>query len=242
MAERRITVEIDADVRRLIEQIVQAAEVSGARLQGVLQKALAGGIKNISFEALARDMERLIRTSREFNTSIERAFAAFEQFGRQRLGGIDAVVAKTEQLRTELDKLAASSVGDALRKRFASTLAEIDEALEQSVADVFKFNQINRELIETVQKEVLQLRALRGEYIAAMRAASSSGCLISWMLSCSFRLPVIASRPFRSRSASAPRRPITIPGRAVWTSTRRRSRVRSISMRLTAARSSSRDR
>ena len=35
-----------------------------------------------------------------------------------------------------------------------------------------------------------------------------------------------------------PDKPITIPGRAVYTSTRRRSRVRSISTRLTAARSS----
>ncbi|CAM5696513.1 hypothetical protein SHIRM173S_02119 [Streptomyces hirsutus] len=31
------------------------------------------------------------------------------------------------------------------------------------------------------------------------------------------------------RSASAPRRPMTMPGRAVWMSTRTRSRVRSIS-------------
>ena len=69
----------------------------------------------------------------------------------------------------------------------------------------------------------------------AMSIASSSGCLISWMLKWIFGLPVILSRPARRRSASAPRRPITIPGRAVYTSTRKRSRVRSISTRLTAA-------
>ncbi len=37
------------------------------------------------------------------------------------------------------------------------------------------------------------------------------------------------------RSASLPRRPMTMPGRAVWTSTRSLSRVRSTSMRLIAA-------
>jgi hypothetical protein len=48
-------------------------------------------------------------------------------------------------------------------------------------------------------------------------------------------LPVILARPWRMRSASAPRRPMTMPGRAVWTSMRKRSRVRSTSMRLIAA-------
>ena len=73
----------------------------------------------------------------------------------------------------------------------------------------------------------------------AISAASSSGCLISWMLSwIRFCRPVISSSFFLSRSASAPRRPMTMPGRAVWMSTRRRSRVRSTSMRLTAAASS----
>ncbi len=73
----------------------------------------------------------------------------------------------------------------------------------------------------------------------AMRAASSSGCLISWMLSWIRLLrPVISSIFFFRRSASAPRRPMTMPGRAVWMSTRSRSRVRSISIRLTAADSS----
>ena len=69
----------------------------------------------------------------------------------------------------------------------------------------------------------------------AISAASSSGCLISWMLSCTFGLPVIFVSPARRRSASEPRRPITMPGRAVCTSTRRRSRVRSTSTRLIAA-------
>src|SRR5436305_1790911 len=72
----------------------------------------------------------------------------------------------------------------------------------------------------------------------AIRAASSSGCLISWMLSWTFGLCVILARSLRRRSASAPRRPMTIPGRAVWRSMRNRSRVRSTSMRLTAAASS----
>ena len=49
---------------------------------------------------------------------------------------------------------------------------------------------------------------------------------------------VISASLVRRRSASAPRRPMTIPGRAVCTSIRSRSRVRSISIRLTAARSS----
>ncbi len=73
----------------------------------------------------------------------------------------------------------------------------------------------------------------------AINAASSSGCLISWMFSeILFFWPVIFSRSFFRRSASAPRRPITMPGRAVWMSTRMRSELRSISMRLTAALSS----
>jgi hypothetical protein len=55
------------------------------------------------------------------------------------------------------------------------------------------------------------------------------------MLSCTLLLPVISASLPRRRSASLPRRPMTMPGRAVCTSTRRRSRVRSTSMRLMAA-------
>ena len=69
----------------------------------------------------------------------------------------------------------------------------------------------------------------------AMSAASSSGCLISWMFSWTLALQVILASVLRSRSASAPRRPMTMPGRAVCTSIRRRSRVRSTSMRAMAA-------
>jgi hypothetical protein len=69
----------------------------------------------------------------------------------------------------------------------------------------------------------------------AISAASSSGCLISWMFSWTFGLPVSLVRSARSSSAWAPRRPMTMPGRAVCTSTRRRSRVRSTSIRLMAA-------
>ena len=47
----------------------------------------------------------------------------------------------------------------------------------------------------------------------AIRAASSSGCLISWMLSwIRLRRPVMSSSFFLRRSASEPRRPITMPG------------------------------
>ena len=174
MAQRRLTVEIDADVRRLIEDIVRAAEISGARLQGTLHKALAGSIKTISFETLVKEMERLIGTSRTFNTQITQAFTKFEQFGRQRFPGIKEVVEQTERLRNSLEELAARSVTDAIRKRFASTLDELDESLEQAVADVLKFNTINKDLINTIQQEVLQLRALRSEYVAAMRAVASA--------------------------------------------------------------------
>ena len=72
----------------------------------------------------------------------------------------------------------------------------------------------------------------------AMSAASSSGVLISTMLSWILGLPVIVVISVRSSSACAPRRPITMPGRAVWMSTRTLSRVRSISIRLIAADSS----
>ena len=174
MAQRRLTVEIDADVRRLIEDIVRAAEISGARLQGTLHKALAGSIKTISFETLVKEMERLISTSRTFNTQITQAFTKFEQFGRQRFPGVKEVVEQTERLRNSLEELAARSVTDAIRKRFASTLDELDESLEQAVADVLKFNTINKDLINTIQQEVLQLRALRSEYVAAMRAVAST--------------------------------------------------------------------
>src|SRR6266508_3340725 len=58
--------------------------------------------------------------------------------------------------------------------------------------------------------------------------ASLSGFLTSRMLSCTC-LPVSFSRSVRIRSASAPLRPMTMPGRAVWMSTRTRSRVRSMS-------------
>jgi hypothetical protein len=55
--------------------------------------------------------------------------------------------------------------------------------------------------------------------------------MFSWTL----LLPVSLARVARSSSAFAPRRPMTMPGRAVCTSTRTRSRVRSISMREIAA-------
>src|SRR5580765_3376881 len=56
------------------------------------------------------------------------------------------------------------------------------------------------------------------------------------MFSCTC-LPVSFSSSPRMRSASAPRRPMTMPGRAVWMSTRTRSRVRSISTLAMPARS-----
>ena len=66
--------------------------------------------------------------------------------------------------------------------------------------------------------------------------ASLSGFFTSRMLSCTC-LPVSFSSSPRMRSASAPRRPMTMPGRAVWMSTRTRSRVRSISTLAMPARS-----
>ena len=66
--------------------------------------------------------------------------------------------------------------------------------------------------------------------------ASTSGFLTSRMLSW-ICLPVSFSRSPRIRSASAPRRPMTMPGRAVWMSTRTRSLVRSISTLEMPARS-----
>ena len=66
--------------------------------------------------------------------------------------------------------------------------------------------------------------------------ASVSGFLTSRMFSW-ICLPVSFSSSPRMRSASAPRRPITMPGRAVWMSTRTRSRVRSISTLEMPARS-----
>ena len=72
----------------------------------------------------------------------------------------------------------------------------------------------------------------------AMSAASSSGFLISTMFSCTLGLPVILVIIVRNSSACMPRRPITMPGRAVWMSTRSLSRVRSTSIRLIAADSS----
>ena len=66
----------------------------------------------------------------------------------------------------------------------------------------------------------------------AVTWASSSGFLSSLMLSLTC-LAVIFSRSLRMASASAPRLPMTMPGRAVWTSTVTRSRVRSMSMRDT---------
>ena len=54
-----------------------------------------------------------------------------------------------------------------------------------------------------------------------------------------FGFPLIFMCPSRRPSAPAPRRPLTIPGLSVWTSTRRRSRVLSLSSRLPSARRSS---
>ena len=70
----------------------------------------------------------------------------------------------------------------------------------------------------------------------ATSCASDSAFLTSRMFSCTC-LRVSFSRLPRIRSASAPRRPITMPGRAVWMSTRTRSRVRSISTLEMPARS-----
>ena len=58
--------------------------------------------------------------------------------------------------------------------------------------------------------------------------------MLSWIRG----LPVIFVIIWRNSSAWAPLRPMTMPGRAVWMSTRSLSRVRSISMRLIAAVSS----
>ena len=66
--------------------------------------------------------------------------------------------------------------------------------------------------------------------------ASISGFFTSRMFSW-ICLAVSFSRSPRIRSASAPRRPMTIPGRAVWMSTRTRSLVRSISTLEMPARS-----
>ena len=70
----------------------------------------------------------------------------------------------------------------------------------------------------------------------ATSCASISGFFTSRMFSWTC-LPVSFSSSPRRRSASAPRRPITMPGRAVWMSTRTRSRVRSISTLEMPARS-----
>ena len=70
----------------------------------------------------------------------------------------------------------------------------------------------------------------------ATSCASISGFLTSRMFSWTC-LPVSFSSSPRMRSASAPRRPMTMPGRAVWMSTRTRSRVRSISTLEMPARS-----
>ena len=66
--------------------------------------------------------------------------------------------------------------------------------------------------------------------------ASISGFFTSRMFSW-ICLAVSFSRSPRMRSASAPRRPMTIPGLAVWISTRTRSLVRSISTLEMPARS-----
>ena len=70
----------------------------------------------------------------------------------------------------------------------------------------------------------------------ATSCASDSGLLTSRMFSCTC-LPVSFSSSLRIRSASAPLRPMTMPGRAVWMSMRTRSRVRSMSTLETPARS-----
>ncbi|CNG63152.1 Uncharacterised protein [Mycobacterium tuberculosis] len=70
----------------------------------------------------------------------------------------------------------------------------------------------------------------------ATSCASISGFFTSRMFSRTC-LPVSFSRSPRRRSASAPRRPMTMPGRAVWMLTSTRSRVRSISTLEMPARS-----
>src|SRR5690606_24766985 len=74
---------------------------------------------------------------------------------------------------------------------------------------------------------------------AADWAASGACCwgFVSWGLFRWTCAPVSFRRAPRMRSASAPRRPMTMPGRAVWMSTRTRSRVRSISTLEMPARS-----
>src|SRR3954465_8586133 len=57
----------------------------------------------------------------------------------------------------------------------------------------------------------------------ATSCASTSGFLTSRMFSCTC-LPVSFSSSPRMRSASDQRRPMTMPGRAVWMSTRTRAR------------------
>ncbi|OFX15855.1 MAG: hypothetical protein A2V59_08330 [Armatimonadetes bacterium RBG_19FT_COMBO_69_19] len=70
---------------------------------------------------------------------------------------------------------------------------------------------------------------------SATSTASSSGRRISWTLSCTC-LPVISSNSFFRASIPVPPRPMMIPGRAAWMTTRTRFAARSISTREMPAR------
>ena len=69
---------------------------------------------------------------------------------------------------------------------------------------------------------------------SATNRASSSGTLISWIVTRTF-LPLIRSSSSRRASTDAPCLPITIPGFAVWMITVNWLALRSVSIRATPA-------
>src|SRR2546421_753068 len=69
---------------------------------------------------------------------------------------------------------------------------------------------------------------------SATSVASSSGVLISWMVTRTF-LPLMRSSSSRSASTDAPCLPMTMPGLAVWITTVSWLALRSVSMRATPA-------
>jgi len=147
--------------------------------------------------------------------------------------------AEADRIRGALEKLTGKQVQlNILEVKSPESDAQlVAQAIAEQLSSRVSFRRAMRKSMQSAMKNPL-VKGIRVQCAGRLGGAemSRSEFFTSRMFSCTC-LPVSSSRLPRIRSASAPRRPMTMPGRAVWMSTRTRSRVRSISTREMPARS-----
>ena len=146
---------------------------------------------------------------------------------------------EADRIRADLEKLTKKQVQlNILEVKNPESQAQlVAQGVAEQLSNRVAFRRAMRKAIQSAMRQP-NVKGIRVQCSGRLGGAemSRSEFFTSRMFSCTC-LPVSSSRPPRIRSASAPRRPMTMPGRAVWMSTRTRSRVRSISTREMPARS-----